>query len=217
MITIEQASRYYDTPDSAHDFDHVLRVWRLAQHIGPAEGADMVVLQAAVLLHDIARADELRTGVCHAQEGARRVPAILADQPPASVEAVAHAIAAHRFRGHVQPATVEARVLFDADKLDAIGAIGVARAYAIAGLLGQPLWTPAPAESAVAQRSDLSADHSPVREFAVKLGRLHEVLYTPTARAIAQGRHEFMVQFFARLDQEVWGVDAVCDPPPSVI
>ncbi len=207
MITIDQARRYYAAADTAHDFEHVLRVWRLVQRIGPAEGADMVVLQAATLLHDVARADELRSGVEHAAEGARRAQLILADHPPVQVEAVAHAIAAHRFRGDVTPNTLEARVLYDADKLDAIGAIGVARAYAIAGLLGQPLWTP-PIPNQVASRDDLSAHHSPVREFAVKLGRLRDTLYTPTARAIAHGRHAFMEAYFARLEQEVLGEDS---------
>jgi len=218
MITIEKARQHYAAADTAHDFAHVLRVWRLAQRIGRAEGADMAVLQAATLLHDVARADELRTGVCHAAEGARRARAVLraAGHPPAQVEAVAHAIAAHRFRGDVAPATLEARVLYDADKLDAMGAIGIARAYAIAGLLGQPLWTPLPADGS-ARRGDLSADHSPVREFAVKLHKLRDALHTPTARAIAQGRHEFMEQYFARLEQEVHGVDSVCDGPGSVI
>ena len=131
MITITEARQHYTAADTAHDFEHVLRVWRLVQRIGPAEGADMIVLQAATLLHDVARADELRTGVCHAAEGARRAQAILAGHPPAQVEAVAHAIAAHRFRGDVAPATLEARVLYDADKLDAMGAIGIARAYAV--------------------------------------------------------------------------------------
>jgi uncharacterized protein len=209
MITITEARRHYAAADTAHDFEHVLRVWRLVQRIGPAEGADMTVLQAATLLHDVARADELRTGVCHAAEGARRARDILAGHPPAQVEAVAHAIAAHRFRGDVAPATLEARVLYDADKLDAMGAIGIARAYAIAGLLGQPLWTPLPTDD-TARRRDLSADHSPVREFAVKLRKLRDALHTPTAQAIAQGRHEFMEQYFARLEQEVHGVDSVC-------
>lgn len=208
MITIAQARQHYDAADTAHDFDHVLRVWRLAQRIGAAEGADMVVLQAAALLHDVARADELRTGVCHAAEGARRARAILADQPPAQVDAVTHAIAAHRFRADVAPATLEARVLYDADKLDAMGAIGIARAYAIAGLLGQPLWTPMAADGP-ARRRDLSADHSPVREFTVKLRKLRDALHTPTAQAIAQGRHEFMERYFARLEQEVQAIDAM--------
>jgi uncharacterized protein len=207
VIAVEDARCHYAAADTAHDFDHVLRVWRLVQRIGPAEGADMTVLQAATLLHDVARADELRTGLDHAAEGARRAREILAGHPPAQVEAVVHAIAAHRFRGDVAPATLEARVLYDADKLDAMGAIGVARAYAIAGLLGQPLWTP-PIPNQVASRDNLSANHSPVREFAVKLSRLRDSLHTPAARAIAQGRHEFMAGYFARLEQEVLGVDS---------
>ncbi len=137
MISIEEAKRYYSGDDAAHDFEHVLRVLRLAERIGRAEGADMEVLRAAVLLHDVARVAEDQGGPCHAEAGAQRARQILADHPRVKVEAVAEAIAAHRFRGSHLPETLEAKVLYDADKLDAIGAIGVARAYAIAGRHGQ--------------------------------------------------------------------------------
>jgi uncharacterized protein len=123
------------------------------------------------------------------------------------VDAVAVAIASHRFRKSVEPPTLEAKVLYDADKLDAIGAIGVARSYAIAGRLGQRLWSPwAEGKQLNADTNDIyNSEHTPVREFKVKLGRLKESLYTETARAIAEGRHHYMADFFARLEQEVSG------------
>jgi uncharacterized protein len=210
MITIEEARAYYPGEDAAHDFDHVLRVLRLAERIGIAEGADMEVLRAAVLLHDVARADEDRGGCCHAEAGATRARAILSRQPPDKIEAVARAIATHRFRNSGVPETLEARILYDADKLDAIGAIGVARAYAIAGRRAQRLWASVPAEyaqrSILDGRQDLAnSEHTPVHEFVFKLSRLRNTLFTPTARAIAAQRHAYMVQFFQRLEQEVAG------------
>lgn len=204
MISVEEARAYYQENEGAHDFDHVLRVLSLAERIGAAEGADMEVVRAATLLHDIYRFQEMQGGGCHAQFGAERVREILSGQPSKKVEAVAHAVEAHRFRGGVKPQTLEAQVLYDADKLDSIGAIGVARAYMMAGRLGQRLWREVP-EDASAEKNPLTADHSPPIEFEVKLKRVKEGLYTETAKAIAEERHRFMAEFFARLEEEVEG------------
>jgi len=133
MISIEEARQYYQGHESSHDFDHVLRVLALAERIARAEGGDLEVVRAAALLHDIGRAEEEATGGDHAAIGAARAREILAGHPPEKVEAVVTAIASHRFRSGPPPATPEARALFDADKLDAMGAIGVARAFARAG------------------------------------------------------------------------------------
>jgi uncharacterized protein len=129
MITIQEARQHYEGADAAHDFDHVLRVLALAERLARSEGADLEVVRAAALLHDVARGQEAD----HAQAGAELARRLLAGQPAERVEAVAHAIAAHRFRTGPAPQTLEAQVLHDADKLDAIGAIGVARAFARGG------------------------------------------------------------------------------------
>lgn len=202
MIGIEEARRYYTDSDAAHDFDHVLRVLVLAERIGQAEGSAMEIVRTATLLHDVARAEEERTGACHAKVGAERARQILAGHPADKVEAVAQAIASHRFRDEVVPQTLEAKVLYDADKLDAIGAIGIARAYALAGRRGQRLWAETPAGSLA---ESLSTDYTPVHEFTFKLSRLKEALFTTTARQIAEERHRYMVEFFARLEEEVQG------------
>ncbi len=207
LITPDEARTWYGDDDSAHDFDHVLRVHALALRIAAAEGADAEVVSAAALLHDVARTEADRLGLCHAEMGAQKAREILRNHPPGKVEAVAAAIASHRFRNASEPPTLEAKVLYDADKLDAIGAIGVARAYAIAGKWNQRLWSPwAEADGLDAGARDLhNADHTPVREFQVKLSRLKDSLYTDTARAIAEGRHRYMADFFARLEKEVAG------------
>ena len=210
MITIEEARSYYCSKDAAHDFEHVLRVLKLAERIGEAEGADMPILRAAVLLHDVARVTEDGGGPCHAAAGAQRAREILAGHPEDKVEAVAHAIATHRFRASAVPQTLEARILYDADKLDAIGAIGVARAYAIAGRCAQRLWAPAPlahAQRSIEEaRGDIAnAEHTPMHEYIFKLSRLRDSLFTATARTVARGRHDYMAQFFERLELEVRG------------
>ncbi|NLE76792.1 MAG: HD domain-containing protein [Chloroflexi bacterium] len=210
MITIQEARTLYSGGDTAHDFDHVLRVLALAERIAQAEGADMEVVRTAVLLHDVARADEAGTGQCHAALGAARARQILCGHPSEKVEAVAQAIATHRFREGSPPQTLEAQVLYEADKLDAMGAVGVARAYACAGLLGQRIWGEVPAGYAArapeAGRGDgESAEHTPVHEFRFKLTRLKETLQTPTGRRLAEDRHAFMCAFFDRLEAEVRG------------
>jgi uncharacterized protein len=207
VISIAEARRLYAGGDAVHDFDHVLRVLRLAERIGRAEGADLSIVRAATLLHDVGREEAAATGVDHAALGARRAGEILAGRPAATVEAVAHAIAAHRFRTDPEPDTLEAQVLFDADKLDAIGAVGVARAFAYGGARGQRLW--AQIESVDLDRWESEGDdldaHTPVHEFVVKLSRIKDRLFTPTARAIAADRHDAMVAFFERLSEEVQG------------
>ncbi len=207
MLTVDEAREFYRGAESGHDFDHVLRVLALAERLARAEGADVEIVHAAALLHDIARADEDATGNGdHAQMAAERAHALLLSHgvPLARADAVAHAIAAHRFRGSTPPQSLEAKVLFDADKLDSIGAIGIARAYAISGVLNQRLWGEA-APDAVATRDQHNSNHTAVAEFAVKLSKVRERVHTPTARRIADERHAFMADFFARLEREVRG------------
>ena len=199
MITVEEASRLYLESDAAHDFDHALRVLALAERIGQEEGADLEIVRAAALLHDVG--GRHRAG--HARTGAQRAREILQGHPPPKVEAVAQAIATHSFREKSTPQTLEARVLYDADKLDAIGAIGVARAYAVSGQTGQRLWAPVPVDYQGEARD--TPGHTAVHEFVFKLSRLKETLFTPTAKAIAEERHRYMVEFFARLEREVKG------------
>lgn len=195
MLTIEQVADLYQN-DSAHDFDHVLRVLANARRIGAVEGANMDILHTAVLLHDIARADQYRTGKDHAAEGARLARQILEDagQPEEYTEAVCHAIAAHRFRVNNPPKTLEAKILYDADKLDSIGAVGIARAFAFGGFKNRPLW-----------REDDDGEHTTLQEFRVKLVKVKDTLFTNTARQIARERHSYMVGFFEQMAAEVAG------------
>jgi len=207
-ISIEQARQYYQGSDPTHDFDHVLRVVQMAGRIAEKEGADAEIVRTAALLHDISRLEDSALlmqadpKTDHAVLAARAVRGILAGEPPEFIDAVAHAIEAHRFRNDIEPQTLEARVLFDADKLDSIGAIGVARAFAYAGTLGNPLWGDIP-EGYLPAAKDKT--HTPRHEYEMKLKRLKDRLYTATGRQIAEGRHAFMVAFFEQMAAEVRG------------
>ena len=216
MITIAEAKRHYEGADAVHDFDHVLRVLALAERIGRAEGADLEIVRAAALLHDAGREKADANGLDHATFAADQARIILTQHRPgrtdagllpAKVEAVAHAIAAHRFRTGPEPSTLEAQALFDADKLDAIGAVGVARAFAYGGAHRQRLWAPVETVDVAhwLEEGDHPRDHTPVHEFVVKLSHLKERLFTPTGRSIAEERHAYMVAFFERFDAEVCG------------
>lgn len=208
LISIEEARAFYAAGDAAHDFDHVLRVTQLADRIAAAENADRTVVHVAALLHDLpVPADgnsDHRTA--HHLRAAERARQLLNERGavPSLVEEVVHCIEAHRYRDRTaQPATLEARCLYDADKLDSIGAIGVARAFAYAGAHGSRLWTK-PAAAIVESENDRStADYTPVHEFIFKLRHLLDSLHTPTAREIGIRRHAVMAAFFAELDQEL--------------
>lgn len=207
-LTIEDARRLYDAGGGGHDFDHVLRVTALAERIAAAEGADLDVVRTAALLHDVAESVDREK---HHLLGSQRARAILAGQPAEFIDAVAHAIEAHRFRHDPQPQTLEAKVLSDADKLDSIGAIGVGRAFAFAGAAGTALWRQTIAQIRVqdtdARRGpkELGEGYTPSHEFVYKLNRIPERLYTAMARQIADERRQFMAAFFEQLDREALG------------
>jgi len=200
MITVERARQLYADTDPTHDFDHIQRVVNLAHRIATEEGANLETVRVAALLHDIGRPDELEKHIDHAVISGREARKILAESPADFVDSVIHAIEAHRFRNNIEPQTLEAKVLFDADKLDAIGAIGIGRAFAYAGTHGSRLTGEQPGDT-----PPDSPDYTPYHEYWYKLRHIKDRLYTDTGQRIAQERHAFMVAFFKRLDQEVEG------------
>jgi len=190
----------------SHDWEHTERVHALCMRIGPKEGADMLVLEAAAYLHDIGRSDQdMSNGaVCHAVQGAEKAEGILAPLAldDARRQNILHCIRTHRFRGNNVPSTIEARVLFDADKLDAIGAVGVARAYLFAGELGARLHNPdLPPEEA----RPYSRDDTGHREFAIKLRKIKARMLTEEGKRMAQARDAFMRAFFEQFLEEYAG------------
>jgi len=191
---------------SSHGWDHVQRVRRLALAIAREEGARRDVVELAALLHDIGRQDEEESGgaLCHARLGAERAGGLLEREgaPDGLRDAIVHCIAVHRFRGEARPETLEARVLFDADKLDSIGAVGLGRAFLYAGEVGARLHNP---ESDPQECAARGPEDSALREFLVKLRWVRDRMFTPSGRRLAEGRHAFMEAFFGQLDAEVTG------------
>ncbi len=203
----DEAAGLYAAGDAAHDFDHVRRVTRLAVHIAQAEAeerpVDVTVVRLAALLHDVP-VDAPRIAHHRAAAAFAHDLLIARGLDKERVAAVVHAIEAHRFRDQsVSPQTLEAQCLYDADKLDSIGALGVARVFAFAGSHDNRLWTAPWRAIAPDGPRPSGPDYTPVHEFVFKLGRLLATLHTPTARRMGAARHRFMVEFFDRLDAEV--------------
>jgi len=214
------ARRFYPQNDPVHGFDHVLRVLRLAEQLARMEGADVEIVCAAALLHDAAEQHEAdgsqkagghKTAVAgahrlaHHHTSAGIAGMILAAQgwAPERIVAVQHAIRAHRFRDNSEPPqTLEARLLFDADKLDAIGAIGAARAVAYATQHGQPAYARPSLQFLKTGKPEDGEPHSAYHEFCFKLRHIVERLHTRSAHELANERNRRMKDFFEQLAEE---------------
>ena len=183
------------------------RVCALALKIGEQERADTTVLALAALLHDIGRSEEqaAKGKVCHAQIGAEKAERLLAPHPiPEPVrKAVLDCIRSHRFRGNRPPGSLEAKVLFDADKLDSIGAVGIGRAFLFAGEVGAKLHN---SQKDLSTTASYSREDTAFREFRLKLVKVRDRMLTKTGKRLARSRHTFMVHFFEELEAEVQGL-----------
>lgn len=191
-----------------HGFDHILRVLRLAELLASKEGADLEIVRAAVLLHDASggqATDEGRSE--HQHLSADFAKEILSEEnwPEDRILAVQHCIRSHRFRGDEQPQSLEAKVLFDADKLDVIGAFGVARTIAFDVEVGQPIFAEPSERFLKTGQKETGEAHSSYHEFLFKLGKIKDRLFTDSARRLAEDRHEFLVNFFEQMLAESRG------------
>jgi len=187
----------------SHAWDHTLRVLATASRIGEAEGADVLAVRLAALLHDVGRPleDESHGAVCHAKIGAKLAGKVLAglNLDEGRRKNILHSIETHRYRGNGAPETLEAKVLFDADKLDSIGAVGIARAFQFAGEVGARLHNP---DTAPELTEAYSADDTGFREYSLKLRFIKDRMLTQTGRSMAKERHAFMDEFFRRFCDE---------------
>ena len=190
---------------SAHNLDHVFRVYNLCLLIAKYEdNVDLEVLIPAALLHDIARVEESqdKTGtIDHAVLGSVIAEDILKDlkYENEQILKIKHCIIAHRFRTGNQPKTIEAKILFDADKLDVIGASGIARTFMLAGQFGQRLIVNNSLNDYIKSNTvengrlkDVSK-HTPFIEYELKFKKVPDKLYTKKAKEIGKERLEFIL------------------------
>ena len=209
MLTLESAREWYPQTDPVHGYDHIVRVYHTAENLALSEGADLEIVRAAALLHDIegsySTSDERHN---HHQQSADIAAAILRAEgwDEERIAAVQHCIRAHRYRDRREPpATLEAKVLFDADKLDVLGAVGVARVIGYAVQAGQPVYAPPSPHFLATGEQEPGEPHSAYHEHLFKLRHIRERLFTAAARAIAEERHAYLEAYFQRLIAEFNG------------
>ncbi len=210
MLTLERAREWYPGRDPVHGFDHIQRVYRMAERLALAEGADLEVVRAAALLHDIEGSYPAEPGgrQNHHQQSADIAAEILQAEgwPAERITAVQHCIRAHRYRDNREPpATLEAKVIFDADKLDVLGAIGVVRVLGYAMQAGQPAYAEPSQHFLETGEEEPGEPHSAYHEHLFKLRKVKDRLFTDSARAIAGQRHDFLEAYFAKLSSEFHG------------
>ncbi len=191
---------------NSHNWEHTERVLKLALHIARKEKADIFIVRIASLLHDIGRFKEDNSNgkINHAVYGAKIARKILERYKVNKdiVEKVIHCIEAHRFRGKIKPETKEARCLFDADKLDSIGAVGIGRAFLFAGEVGAKLHN---SDVNIKKTKPYTSEDTAYREYIVKLKHIKNKMLTKEGKRLARSRHAFMKIFFQRLNKEVSG------------
>lgn len=203
---------------SAHNIDHVMRVYNLCLHLAENEDVDLDVLQAAALLHDIARVKEDNDpsgNTDHAILSSKMAEPILRklDFPQEKIKHIKHCIISHRYRTGSKPKTKESQILFDADKLDVLGAIGIARSFVWVGGNNAKIYSDVDIKEYIDDnlggkingRIQDKTKHSPQIEFETKLKFLINKLHTKKAKEVARERTEFYKNFLNRLEKEIKG------------
>jgi uncharacterized protein len=189
---------------TGHDWWHVYRVWKMARRIGQAENADPLVVELAALLHDIADW-KLHDGDSTIGPNMAREWLISLNLAPATVEHICQIVANMSFKGAAveqQPLSLEGQVVQDADRLDAMGAIGIARAFAFGGAKGRAIYDPAvePTDHRTPE-AYLKGSHT-INHFYEKLLLLKDRMNTAMGRAIAEARHRFMEEYLRQFFEE---------------
>lgn len=203
--TAEHVRAALSADSSGHDWHHIQRVRRMATHLARVEGADSFVVELAALLHDIA---DWKFHGGDEGEGPRRAAVWLESQgvDRRTIEQVAQIIREVSFKGAgvaTPPGSLEAACVQDADRLDAMGAIGIARAFAYGGHAGRPLYDPdIPAEPHATFAQYKKNSGPTINHFYEKLLLLRDRMNTATARRAAEVRHQYLLQFLERFFAE---------------
>lgn len=197
----------------SHDIEHTIRVHDMCLYIWKKEWADLEVLKIASLLHDIWRPKQHETKwkICHAEYGAKLAKEILEQlwYEQEKINHVVHCISTHRLKKWGTPQTLEAKILFDADKLDGIWAVWVWRLFMYASEIGAKLHNDK--DTKIENTLENWPDDTAYREYIVKSSKVKNQLFTDSAKQIAKKRHKTMVNFFDDLNEEIWWIKKLID------
>ena len=190
-----------------HDWEHTLRVLHNAERLSvKINDVDIKVIKLGALLHDIARADEMaiKGKICHARKGAQIAAVMLRDNgfDKETIKSVVKCVRRHRYKSNQAPVSLEEKIIYDADKLDSLGAVGIGRAFLFAGHIDAVLHNRA--EVAMASLA-YSENDTAYREYLVKQSLIPEKMLTKNGKKIAIKRVKFMKKYFDRLNKEVYG------------
>ena len=199
---IREKVQPYFRDQGGHGFDHTQRVYNIAMEISEEENVDNEIVALAVLFHDSARLMEA-SGECddHSEEGAKIAEKVLKEEnyPEDKIQNIKHCIAVHRYSKKLEPKTKEARILQDADRLEALGAICVARVFTYNGLHKIPLYDPW-----LEPEKEYHGQHTTaINHFYEKILKIKpETFHTSRAKEIAKGRYDFVVKFLEQFKSE---------------
>ncbi|WP_404466409.1 HD domain-containing protein [Planococcus rifietoensis] len=193
----------YEQFDASHDWQHIERVLENARHIAQAEGGDLAMIELTVLLHDVSDPKYKKAGADPEQEILQQLE--LTDKERSDIRSIIRTVS---FKGgtNEEPQSIEGRIVRDADRLDAIGAIGIARAFAYGGAKGRKLYDRnEQARTAMTENEYRNGDTSTVTHFYEKLLLLKELMVTDSGKQMAEERHRFMLSFLEQLQNETDG------------
>lgn len=200
----KKVKRMLEGRDPAHDFHHIMRVYKNAKLIGRREGTNMEILLPAVLLHDlVVYTKGSAKSSKSSDESADLAKNILQSYgyPQDQINQICYCIRVHSYSKRLVPASLEGKILQDADRLDALGAIGIARTFSVGGSENRTFYN---ADDPFC-RSDRDLDDMQwtLDHFQMKLLKLQDCMHTKTAKKIAQERTRFMILFIRQLQKEI--------------
>ena len=208
----EKAKEFFVGASGCHDWSHVERVYNLSLRIAKTEKVDINILKLVAYLHDVGRKEEMKTQgkICHAERGVKLAENILAEYnlDEEIIKNIKHCILSHRYRNNHKPVTIEAKILFDADKLDSIGAVGIGRDFLFAGSSGSNCLYTGNEKKLLknAREFSFTKEDSALLEYYFKLRKVKSKMMTKTGKKIAEERHNYMVSFFKRFELEIKGL-----------
>ena len=208
-ITIRCVKEILSGAEGGHDWYHTERVWKMARQIREKEGrGDLLIIELAALLHDIS---DPKFNEGDEEKGSRLAYNFLVKQglPDSQAEHIRSIVRYVSFKGGFKQehiSTIEFQIVQDADRLDAMGAIGIARAFNYGGFSNRPIYDPSVPLKEYRNSKEYRQSASPtINHFHEKLLKLKDLMNTPAGKRIAQERHEYMLQFLERFYRE-------CDP-----